>query len=130
NLRAQGMAFFGYGGGSSTFSDRPKRVFYGTLTRGTAYATRTRCPVAYGATSVMVVGGRQSGATNFTVAMLQQPNPALGDPAFADLISGAQPANVEVPLTANDGWIYVTSPDNTSTSDQEIPFEIHYFMGL
>ena len=130
NLRAVGLAHFGYGQPTSAGINRPKRVFYGTLKPGAAYSTRTRCPVAYNATSVMLVGGRQLGAANFRVQMIQQPNPAITDPAINSLEMGAQASDIEVPFTAGNGWIYVTSPDATGASTEEIPFEIHYYLGL
>jgi hypothetical protein len=121
-LEGNGSAHFGHGGAAPTPLNQANRKFYGTLRPGEVGAFVTRCPIAYNATSVMLVGRPE--------LTLTQRSPVF-DPATLNPATGPLPPNVAHQIICgNGGEMEIGTSASFAAVAQEVPFVLVYFLGL
>lgn len=119
--RGNGSAHFGHGSQATTPLNQVNRKFYGTVRPGELGIYTTRCPIAYNATSVMLVGRPE-------LTMVQR-SPVF-DPATINPSTGPLPANVAHQLICGSGGEIDVSMGTFVNLAQEIPFVLVYFLGI
>jgi hypothetical protein len=112
---------------SNDTQGKPTRRFYGSvLTTGAVAGQITRCPVAQGASWVMLVGGRFDPVAAQVNALAMVQNGPLSPQAIT---SQATPAGVIVPLIDNVQSISVFET-TSGAAPKDIPFELVFFLGF
>lgn len=111
---------------SNDLQRAPTRRFYGTVkATGVAALWTTRCPIAFAATHVMLVGGFFDGA-NPALQSLAFVQNGLGTTGVPIQQYGQFPMNQMVPLVYDVQSIDVFNSPNAVRN--EVPFELIYFL--